>query len=85
MSTTFSSHLKHCSHVVHLISSAVRVTLDHQLLVNAVMPREQPEGIQAKICCCGLLPAGPPSFLSDLMVENQRGGFHSDLIYPTCS
>lgn len=41
--------------MVHLISSAIRVTLDHQLLVNAVMPREQPEGIQAKICYCAKL------------------------------
>lgn len=36
--------------MVHLIPSALRMTVDHQLLVNAVMPREQLEVIQAKIC-----------------------------------
>ena len=43
---------------MHLISSAVRMTVDHQLLVNAVMPREQLEADQAKyplLCKTGAL------------------------------
>lgn len=41
--------------MVHLIPSAIRMTVDHQLLVNAVMPREQLEVLQAKICYCAKL------------------------------
>lgn len=40
---------------MHFVSSALRMTVDHQLLVNAVMPREQLEVIQAKICYCAKL------------------------------
>lgn len=41
--------------MVHFIPSAIRMTMDHQLLVNAVMPREQLEVTQAKICYCAKL------------------------------
>lgn len=60
------------------------MTVDHQPLVNAVMPREQLEVLQAKSVtvqnwCTGLLPTKPPSLGSDLTVENQGVRFPFDM------